>query len=337
MNLFGFPEPEVKKAAPKESVKQAKPISNFHELPANADKPQSFRLYAKPTMLLVTLNIHRTAKEKLSDREKRVLNLEKARHRTKTIEGVLSVNAQRKVRNAIRWLVAGSETKMVYEKRFKKKVPWRINMCTFTFKENMQDDKKAREIFSQWLEMAKYRFDMQLYIWLAEPQKRGAIHFHLSTNVYIPHTELRFTWNRLLRKHGFDNTDENSTDVHAVTNIENHEAYLCDYFLKEKKHEGRRAIKGKLWGCSHALSQAGKNYIVIDEIEKRFLNSDLHKSSLYKKLTDKNETIPDFLKFTDIFLTNESNYKNLPSCPLRNLYFDEVKKLRAMKQQKQLW
>lgn len=216
-------------------------------------------------------------------------------------DGKLSVNARRKLKNSIRWLIACSEWKTVFEKKKKRQVKWKINMLTFTFKENMQDDKLARSIFSQWIEMAKYRFGMVHYVWKAEPQKRGAIHFHLSTNVYIPHKELCYTWNRLLFKHGIDQRNSNSTDVHACEQVRDLEAYLSDYFLNEEKHEGRRKIKGKLWGCSHGLSRAGKLYLELGKEYAKECHNDWINDSLEVIIRREGKEPPEFLQYISIW------------------------------------
>lgn len=147
-----------------------------------------------------------------------------------TSPGTLSPNARRKIKQAIRWLVASAETKKVYEKKHKRLVDWKINFATLTFHKNLQDDYLARKILSSWIEVAKYRWQINSYIWKAEPQERGAIHFHLSFNQYIPHRELNYTWNRACNKHGLNQAWDNSTDIHADENISSTEAYLTDYF-----------------------------------------------------------------------------------------------------------
>lgn len=290
------------------------------------DQKRYFRLYAKPQFLLVT-----------SAKGNKKSLIQQTKIRVKTPEGELSLNAQRKIKTAIRWLIACADWKTVYEKKYKKTMKWKINMATLTFHENLTDDNLARKILSMWLETAKYRWDIQQYIWKAEPQARGAIHFHCSFNKYIPHTELKFTWNRLLKKFGLNNINDNSTDIHAVVNIKNHENYLSEYFLNEKKHEGRRKIKGRLWGCSHGLSQAGKEFILIDEIEANEMQKEDWNISLYKKYSDSERPIPDFLKFTDIYLTGEQYYRNLPNCPLKELYYSELRKLKQNKKQLEFW
>lgn len=274
----------------------------------------SFRIYVRPSILIVAPTP--------SFKKRDIAWTKKAK---RTPEGQLSPNARRKLRNAIRWLIASSQVK------------WKVNMATLTFHENMTDDKAARTILSRWLEVAKYRWEMHNYVWKAEPQERGAIHFHLSSNVYIPHEELKYTWNRELRKHGLNNINDNSTDVHAIHDIQSHENYLTDYMLNEEKHEGRRAIKGRLWGCSHGLSQAGKEYIPIEDHEANFMQDDMRNISLYQKFIAEGKEIPEFLKFTDIYLTGSNWYKSLPECGIKKLYFDQVKALKISKRQLEFW
>lgn len=250
--------------------------------------------------------------------------------------GILSPNARRKLKQSIRWLIACSETKMVYEKKWKKKVPWKINAVTLTFHENMQDDNKARALLSQWLEMAKYRFELHQYVWKAEPQQRGAIHFHLTTNVYIPHAELRYTWNRLLRKQGLNNVEDNSTDVHAVVTAKNLEAYLTDYLMNEEKHSGRRKINGRLWGCSRDIAQAGKKFCVISKEEFMSVADEFHQYSLYEKIKREGKEPPAFLQFMGYWILPDNFYHSLPQCELKQLWEEEITTLKQ-KQQKTLF
>lgn len=243
----------------------------------------------------------------------------------------LSPNARRKLTYAIKWLTIAAEEKEVYEKKRKSLVKWKINMITLTFQENMQDDKLARLLLSKWLEMAAHRFNVNSYVWKAEPQKRGSIHFHLITDVYIPHKELRYTWNRLLRKHGLGNVKNNSTDVHAIINVGNLVGYLVEYLCNKSKHDGRRKITGKLWGCSHALSSAGKSYALIDEIELQELQNGWAEYDLYNILRARGASPPDHLRFLNLWYLPEEFFAQLPPCDLKSQFMEELSLLRPNK------
>lgn len=96
-----------------------------------------------------------------------------------------------------------------------------------------------------------------LYVWKAELQKRGQIHYHVLSNVFMPWQSIRDTWNNLQRKAGYldgfyhrnKHLIANSTDVHSVQNVDNVAAYVMKYLSKDQK----AVICGKTWDCSKVL------------------------------------------------------------------------------------
>lgn len=279
----------------------------------------------------VTVKVRPTCILSIPNRRQTVLH--KPRHKVISAEhnGELSVNATRKLRNAMRWLIACSPVKQVYEKAKKRMVDYRVNMCTFTFKKNMKEDELARQLLGMWLDMAKHRFGVERYVWKAEAQARGAIHFHLCTGVYIPHTELCYTWNRLLYRNGIRQVNANSTDVHAVTDEYNVEAYLTDYLLNKKKGRDRRPIQGRLWGCDRKLSQAGKFSMHLDQYDRE---------DLYQMLKDKHlrhKVALPFLKHMDYYIMTEPEWKSFPDCDLKRMYLAELDNLKPAVRQPDLY
>lgn len=302
----------------------------------HSEHTRYFRLYPRPKFLLITPD----HKKKLTRQFNKIwddIKQEWIVPRRITEEGSLSPNSRMKLKSAIRWLAASARWKKCYSKSRKRMVPYKINQVLLTFSENMQDDNKARMILSEWIEMCKYRFDLKNYTWKAEPQERGAIHFHMATDTYMPFREVNYTWNRSLVKHGLSPITNAGTTAEPVIGIDNYESYLADYFMNDEKHEGRRKIKGKLWGCSHALSQAGKEFLLIDESEANEMQATDWQNSLYKKLQDKGDPIPDFLKFNDIYLIDEKYYKKLPDCNLKTLWNFQLSQLNPSTGNKTFW
>lgn len=248
-------------------------------------------------------------------------------------DGKLSPNARRKMKNAIRWLIACSPDKKGFNKQTKKWEPYRINLITLTFKHNMQDDAKARMLLVMWLEMARYRWSLERYVWKAEPQERGAIHFHIATGMYIPHKEIQYTWNRLLAKHELAQPYANSTDVHACFNVRNLEAYLTEYLMNDDKHAGRRMIRGRLWSCDHKLSQAGKKYLYCDNEDAYALQKSLDEFDLRHRMN----SIKPFMSFTDIYCLPKEFWKDHQPCDLVSLYLEELDLLKPSLAPKQLF
>lgn len=189
-----------------------------------------------------------------------------------------------KMKRAINWLVASAQVKNVYEKKFQRKVNWRVNFITLTIpKQGDCDDRKVKRLFNELVKWAQYNYGFSNYVWKAELQKRGDLHLHIMSDCYIHHTNLRFKWNQLLGKFNLLNghNNPNSTDIHAVIDegVRNLTAYCLDYMQKKNKNENGeqlREIKGRLWGCSKALSNAGKQYISIEGDEAE----NLHKAMI---------------------------------------------------------
>lgn len=285
----------------------------------------SWLLRTKPNRLIASFDCKR-ANNSLNWRKKPT---------KKPHDGKLSPNAARKLKQAIRWLSAAAEEKEVYEKKQKRKVKYKVSIATLTFADNMQDDNRARKLLSMWLDMAKHRFELYNYVWKAEPQERGAIHFHLILPIYIPWKELQFTWNRLLTKHGYHQLNANSTDIHAVTNAKNLEAYLASYMTDESKHEGRRQINGRLWGCSQALSKAGRDYLLVDKDELTSITEELKPYALETILEREGKEIPEFLRYNGLWILPDDYFNKLPECELKKIYFNQITEIQT--RQKRLY
>lgn len=162
---------------------------------------------------------------------------------------------------------------------------------------------------NQFLTECRRYTKMKNYIWKSEPQANGAIHFHITTDAFIHWKMIRNTWNRILdkgdylqnyrknqmewHKDGFKPRPElfkhwpldqqkkayeiglkedwkcpNSTDVHSVKNIKDLPAYLAKYMAKSD--ESRRAMQGRIWGCSERLSKVGRLKFCLDSYDREF-------------------------------------------------------------------
>jgi len=255
--------------------------------------PDYYRIYPRPTYLL----LYKEPKQQYNRRS----NLLSKRSST---SNTLSRNSAMKMRRALSWLVASAEKKKVYEKRYKRKVDWRINFITLTLPiQNDVTDARVKRMFNTWCKWAKYNCGLSNYVWKAEVQKRGELHLHVITDCYIHYSNLNFAWNRILKKEGLLNghIKPNSTDVHAVLedDVKDLTAYVVDYMQKKgKNEEGEvvREIKGRLWGCSRALSKAGKDFQTIDEDEAQNLSQAFMKHGWQEKQVDRMPVWMYFIK-----------------------------------------
>ncbi|WP_320998258.1 hypothetical protein [Butyricimonas paravirosa] len=194
--------------------------------------------------------------------------------RQNTPDGIMSVRAKKRINNAIKWLLFMSREKKQYSRDQKKWIKFRITFITLTLASDQRhpdQEIKSRLLNSMLTEMRR-DFGMIHYVWRAEKQVNGNIHFHILTNVFIPHSTLRKKWNRIQDKLGYVKAyskemqschsfgdyynkyinqgsysqlmrryllgkatnwhNPNSTDIHSVKKVRNLPAYLSKYLCK---------------------------------------------------------------------------------------------------------
>lgn len=285
-------------------------------------RPDSFRLYPRPTFLLMYKEPHSNySRHQFPSRS---VDLRK--------DNSLSRNSSMKMRRAITWLVSAAEIKKVFEKKYKRKVDWRINFITLTLpRQGFKDDRQIKRLLNLWFKWAIYNYGMTNYVWKAEVQQRGDLHFHIISDCYIHHSNIRFAWNRILRNHNLlgGHENPNSIDVHAVIDerIKNLTAYAIDYMQKKEKDEAgeqRRVIKGRLWGCSSKLSKVGKKYMPLDDDEARQVHE------LFKAAEWKIEQVKDISCFMYICPHSRNPYSYIDkNDEIVSIYNSELSYIRS--------
>lgn len=202
--------------------------------------------------------------------------------------GMMSPHAKQKLRTAVEWLNSSAKEKYLYSKITNRYHKWKLNFITLTLPtQGKTTDIQVKAILNSWLTFARYAYGLRSYVWKAEPQMNGNIHFHVTSDCFIWKTSLQLSWNRILRKNNLLNGHENppSTKVHSTYRVRNMSAYLCKYMSKQTKYQlirtghvkdwyikawskqkklwrtipyvkskCERIIIGRLWGCSHTLS-----------------------------------------------------------------------------------
>lgn len=206
----------------------------------------------------------------------------------------MSTKANRRVRLAIDWMCLMAKNKHVESDRTRAAFTFKLNFITLTLssKQIHSDNEIKSTLLNQFLIELRQSYSCKYYLWRAESQRNGRIHFHIVTDVFVPWRALRTKWNRIQNKLGYvdrytsrtGKSDPNSTDVHAIKHIKNLPAYLSKYCAKNAhgytvvttlaqetpfkpkswltyKHpklntvaKFYRQIHGRLWGLSQSLS-----------------------------------------------------------------------------------
>jgi hypothetical protein len=150
----------------------------------------------------------------------------------------------------------GDMVKKPYQLKF------RINFITLTLSapQGAVTDRQIYNIcFKPFLDAMRYRCPDVSYVWKAEVQRNGNIHFHITTNQYFDYRWVRSNWNKHQAKLGFiksfaekhGHTDPNSTDIKTVRQDGDLGAYMAKYICK--KEAKKRTLGIKVWDCSSNL------------------------------------------------------------------------------------
>lgn len=185
---------------------------------------------------------------------------------TPTYSGELKPHARKRLARAISLLNQASPWRKVYNPIVGQHVDFKLSFITLTIPDETPADGKTayKLLLKPLLRILKARYKQFLYVYKAELQERGQLHYHITSNTLIPYNVIQSAWNRLLSQHSYmdsyirehGHNRAPSVQVKRVQNISDIEAYLIKYVCKSDPLG--RLISGKVWGCSRSLS--GKPY-----------------------------------------------------------------------------
>ena len=119
--------------------------------------------------------------------------------------GVLSDKARKRIENACKWMLFLSADKKIYRRAERRWIKFRLCFVTLTLPSAQQhpDRQIKHDLLYQFLDEMRKSYDVNHYVWRAEKQSNGNIHFHIILNKFIPHDQLRIKWNRICDKLGY--------------------------------------------------------------------------------------------------------------------------------------
>jgi len=226
--------------------------------------------------------------------------------------GLISLKAMKRINNAIDWMLAQSDPKRYFSKAHNRHFKFRVNFLTLTLSAPQihSDNEIKQRLLNNFLTQLRQKWGVKNYVWRAESQLNGNIHFHIVCDKYVPWWQLRHTWNKIQNNLGYvdrfaelhGHHDPNSTDVHKVKKIRNLGGYLAKEISKNSKgamytpiklKDGKfkpvfnpvdieqkpatniplyRTIQGSLWNLSSSLSRIKASSLVIYGRVEREMN-----------------------------------------------------------------
>lgn len=183
-----------------------------------------------------------------------------------TYSGELKEHARKRLARCISLLNQCSPWQRVPSPVTQTIIDFKLSFITLTFPNEKQisGSDGYKNALYPFLRIMKMRYSGFLYVYKAELQERGQLHYHITSNKCIPHEVVRQVWNKVLSEAGYNSeyiakyghNAAPSTEIRSVLNIRDIEAYLVKYVSKSDP-QGRK-IDGKVWGCSQELQ--GRSY-----------------------------------------------------------------------------
>lgn len=218
----------------------------------------------RPNMAVIYNRIEWPGPRPVRDRDRVSLSTYQEKHdikSEKTYQGTLSPGSKKRLQRSINLLVAQAEWKTATHFDSGREFQFKVNFVTLTLPSPQGDvsDKDIKKTcLDNWLKAMRYRYRLKSYVWRAERQYNGNVHFHVTTDTYLPFDNLCNEWNHQLEKlglidafadkHGY--RSPNSTDIHSVQKIDNLAAYMVKYMSKDpaehlQEVNAKRAAAGK--------------------------------------------------------------------------------------------
>lgn len=159
-------------------------------------------------------------------------------------------------------MVATAQEKEAPNFKTGKKFKFKVNFITLTLpapQGDVSDKELKKYALDNFIKRMKRKYELQSYVWRAERQKNGNLHFHMITDRWIHYENIRNDWNAVLERFGYieefhaihGHHSPNSTDVHAIHKVKNLTQYFAKYMAKDSPDQDQ--VQGKLWDCSANL------------------------------------------------------------------------------------
>ena len=159
-----------------------------------------------------------------------------------------------------------------FEDDFKIKKHLGILTLTLPARQMHSDKYLKRYALMLFIKDLKKQFPTLNYLWRAEAQANGNIHFHIIIDEFIDKTIIDKLWYRRMQLLGYIDAYKGKTgkDNPPMCNVESLRdktsagAYVAKYFSKK---DDRRMIEGRVWGCCDKIKEMEIPEMNVNETE----------------------------------------------------------------------
>lgn len=133
-------------------------------------------------------------------------------------DGEMSKKAVKRLYVALDWMLLCARKKSADHVNRSGSFNFKLSMLTLTLPAAQfhTDLYIKKMMLNEFLTIARKKYNLQNYIWKAEKQGNGNIHFHLILDKYIFYKDINRIWNNILNTHGYiSKYTENQEKKHA--------------------------------------------------------------------------------------------------------------------------
>ena len=161
-------------------------------------------------------------------------NLEK-----NTTGGLISFKAGKRLNKAVSWFVAANTKPMVTKGgRVIDYVNIQFITLTLSGTQKHDDNWIKANMLNPFIDVIKKEHDVINYIWRAEAQANGNIHFHLVVDKFIYWKKIKSVWNRLQATHGYiDEYQSKFAGMHFMQYWDTMSKYYIGKYGKLAQHK----------------------------------------------------------------------------------------------------
>lgn len=200
-----------------------------------------------------------------------------------TVSNATQKRMRKLIENSVNAVYTGYDWKKDYQSQ-----PYLTFLTTTLPSIQVHTDKVIKRAFTLFLENLVKTYNVKFYLWKAEAQKNGNIHFHVIVDRYIDHKIVNRLWNNQMKRLGYidrfsatmlergfvynpkssksreiQNLDyliakkdrfqnpTSTTQIKSLKGIQNVAGYMIKYMTKNE--ENKRPILGRVWGCSRNI------------------------------------------------------------------------------------
>jgi hypothetical protein len=173
--------------------------------------------------------------------------------------GLISYKARKRLEKCLMWLLYDAKPKRVFDASSGKRFTFKINFITLTLPcpQFHNDNEIKKRCLNNFLNRIRKDFEVENYVWRAEAQANGNIHFHIVSDKYIHYKLINKIWCESLELLGYISEFEKKwhhlnppcTDVASVKHVRRLISYVSKYCSKNRSFScigELRRIKGEI-------------------------------------------------------------------------------------------